>query len=118
MIYVHGLENELHDFTDPITHKRYAKREEFISDKKIVKDILVEYCDNYGSSIQPYDGSWEDVPLKNDEQKYFFYTFANGDRVLVDIHIIKPNGQEICIKQDLSYRVEDGNIIYVGALMC
>lgn len=54
------------------------------------------------------------------EAKYFYYTSSNprfGDS-LVDVHIEKTGGEEVCAKQVLDYRLSDGGIVSIGPLAC
>lgn len=119
-IRILGLENEAHEVKTDFT-KRVGMLEiiELTSSKPLtVKEAMSVYCKKYGSRIEPYDGSDKDLPLLNGEKKYFFYYDKHDCRHITDIHIEKQNGDNICIKQDLSYLLEDGDTLSFGKLIC
>lgn len=81
-------------------------------------DAIRAYEKENTVSIEPYDGSFEAIPFKEDEEpKYFFYRKSPSDLQLVDIHVFR-NGQEICPKQDLTFELLDGDTIQIGELVC
>ncbi|WP_144394646.1 hypothetical protein [Pleionea sediminis] len=85
-----------------------------------MEDAINAYCEKFNSEIKVYDGEIEDVPLSPGEKKYFYYK-SNDPKFgefLVDIHIIRANGEEVCFKQDLTVKLMDGDFINIGMLAC
>ncbi|MCS3809728.1 MULTISPECIES: hypothetical protein [Xanthomonas] len=89
-----------------------------LADAVTLGEALTAYTDSQGACIVPYDGSWEDVPFETGEEpKYFVYTSTQGGPTLVDIHIARA-GDLLCPKQDVYFRLEDGDRILIGELVC
>ena len=101
----------------PDTHKRdesgmipiwVQMAEEFPGNN--LGEVLSSYCEKYGSTFEPYDGSHPDFPFANDEpDKYFWFNGVTMpgkrfDRRPVDIHVIRA-GKSICPKQDLTFHL-------------
>ena len=68
-------------------------------------------------SITPYDGINPPVSPEADAgPKYFVYSDAplgeEPDEILVDIHV-ERNGEEICPKQDLAFRLQPDDVVQI-----
>jgi hypothetical protein len=81
-------------------------------------EALAQYCMHERVLIEPYDGSFTDLPFVDGVQKYFIHTqLDHGQQSLVDIHITRAD-ESICPKQDLGFAIQPGDEIYVGILIC
>ncbi|AOS97727.1 hypothetical protein AUP74_02319 [Microbulbifer aggregans] len=88
----------------------------FHIDADNVMDAIRAYSAEYGVEVYPYDGSIEEIGFF-DPPKYFFY-HSKKRQTVVDIHIVKPDGSFVCIKQDLDYPLEVDDILVFGELEC
>ncbi len=89
-------------------------------DENTLGAAIARYSEKYDVEIVPYDGEIKDMLLV-EEEKYFLYTDAPSHSVpyLVDIHIEKLSGEEVCPKQNLLFPVEYGDIIHIhSTLIC
>ncbi|EGF93156.1 hypothetical protein ABI_15960 [Asticcacaulis biprosthecium C19] len=73
----------------------------------------------FSVTVSPYDGTDPALPFTEGEpRRYFFYSNADADRFLIDIHIFRGT-EEICPKQNLDYPLQNGDIVdMAGPLVC
>ena len=92
----------------------------FYCNCKTLKEALETYCNEFNSSYRTYDGKVEGLPLENGEFKYYYYNSSNPKfgEILVDIHVKRLNGDEVCAKHDLALTLKDGDVINLGPLAC
>ena len=119
MIEVRGPDN-IQRFTFGSEGVTLDSSNAFFTTANTLEQALQAYCLKFGSKIKAYDGKLKDIPLNPNEKKYFYYQ-SNDARLgeaLVDIHITKANGEELCYKQDLNVPLEEGDIITLGMPAC
>jgi len=93
---------------------RTLNSDPLIVDADTLFSALEAYSRRYDGLLRPYDGSDPRVPFQAGEPpKYFYYTKPDGSVRLVDIHI-KRGTDSISPKQDLSFRLQDGDEVHIG----
>lgn len=127
MIEVRGPDNiPKLEFDEQTKTMASSPRQSFFTEADTLKKALDAYCLQYGSSYRKYDGSIDDIPIK-DEAKFFFYSSQNtmftenplfGKEMLVDVHIETKEGKNICLKQNLEHQLNDGDIVIIGMPAC
>jgi hypothetical protein len=111
-----------------LDRERYVKVDHpFYVDVDTLGDALLAYGDWYKDKVDyewkkgkftPSPGpSGADCWPEGEQPKYFIYKEGNGDISYVDVHVLRA-GEEICPKQDVGFRLENGDIIRIGILVC
>lgn len=62
---------------------------------------------------RPSHDSWQE----GEEPRYFVFELSAEFSTYVDAHVIRGE-EEICPKQDVSFRLMDGDIVSIGMLVC
>ncbi|NET10712.1 MAG: hypothetical protein F6K16_39685 [Symploca sp. SIO2B6] len=98
----------------------------FVTFAETLEDILEQYAEEINGSIQPYDGSLEWLPITpQEEPKCFFLETSNtripralrGDKIVIDIHI-RRGSQTLCVKQNLAFKLQDGDVVAINVPAC
>jgi hypothetical protein len=123
LIKISGPSNEpIYIYIPAIKDLSSAKFEDnfFYCEARTLGEALEAYCAKFDSEIQPYDGSVSNLPLEEGEKKYFFYLDPNSrfQKLLVDIHVIRDETIDICPKQNLDFKLESGDKVSIGMLVC
>jgi len=118
MIAIEGPDNRKKIYRDEASGKNLLLPQDLVINASTLREALSSYCENYHCRIEPYDGSWDSVPLAPGEEKYFFYKSSDGNVRLVDIHVCRNDGREICPKQNFEFELLSGDKIYIGELIC
>jgi hypothetical protein len=111
MLVMYGPHNRSYSPVDPPDSLAFR------CDVDTLGEAIREYEQAFGVNITPYDASAALALLEADERpRYFVYasTLANGEReeILVDIHV-ERHGEEICPKQDLTFRLLRGDVVQI-----
>jgi len=81
-------------------------------------DALNAYCEHFGATVKPYDGSDPRIPfVPGEEPKFFIHVDGEHGEDVVDIHLTR-GGASICCKQRLAFILEDGDEIELGVRAC
>ncbi|WP_412024628.1 hypothetical protein [Burkholderia cepacia] len=79
-------------------------------------DAIAQYESRFSVRISPHVDA-EDADEKFGD-KYFRYVDAlSGVNQLVDIHVIRGDA-ELCPKQNLTFALEDADMVELGPLLC
>ncbi|KMW44486.1 hypothetical protein PQH03_15920 [Ralstonia insidiosa] len=113
MPLVFGPKNSRYTYTgSPCPHSDLA----FHSDAETLNAALREYEAHFGVTIVPHVDAKD--AIEKFGEKYFLHTDnASGVSQLVDIHVIR-GGEELCIKQDVSFALKATDLVEMGDLIC
>jgi len=112
MITIFGPKNSRYAYTGtPCPHTDLA----FVSNAETLGDAIQSYEQRFDVTIMPNVS----LPgVSDDGGKYFMHTDnSTAVSVLVDIHIFRGT-EEICPKQDMSFKLLQDDMVELGDLIC